>query len=137
MNYGKAIRVTRALADVSQRELARKLNTDPSYISLLEANKREPSRELLEKIAEVFEVPLHLLILMATDSIDSGQSESARLSTIAETLAKLMFADEGSDGQPRKRNRTVKARQPHKARPKTSDKPGAAGGTSGKRSAAL
>ena len=137
MNYGKAIRVTRALADISQRELAHSLDTDPSYISLLEANKREPSREILEKLAEKLKVPLHLLILMATETSDSGQSESSRLSIIAEALAKLLFADDDGNEQQRDRNHASKARQPHKARAKTPNKSGAAKGLGGKRGAAL
>ena len=121
MNYGKAIRITRALADISQRELARNMGTDPSYISLLEANKREPSREVLEKLAEVFR-PLHLLILLATEGTDSQQSKERRLSEIAETLANLLFAENEDDGTSRVPNRSARFRKSNKARTKTKDK---------------
>jgi transcriptional regulator with XRE-family HTH domain len=125
MNYGKAIRITRALADISQQELARALGTDPSYISLLEANKREPSRELLEKLAVAFKVPLHLLVLMATEESDTGSGKEKRLSEIAETLANLLFTEDDHE-HGRTRNHAVAIRQSKKARAKVGKQPNAA-----------
>jgi transcriptional regulator with XRE-family HTH domain len=132
MNYGKAIRVTRALADISQRELARALDTDPSYISLLEANKREPSREVLEKLAEAFGVPLHLLILMATEEGDAGASEENRLSEIAQVLANLLFTED-DNGHRRTGNHATTVRKSPKTRAKAKGEPLAAQVPSGKR----
>ena len=122
MNYGKAIRVTRALADISQRELAKALDTDPSYISLLEANKREPSREVLEKLAAAFNVPLHLLILLATEEGDAGATKENRLSEIAEVLANLLFAED-DNGHRQTRNHASTIGQSHETRAKTRNKP--------------
>jgi transcriptional regulator with XRE-family HTH domain len=124
MNYGKAIRVTRALADISQRELAKVLETDPSYISLLEANKREPSREVLEKIAAAFNLPLHLLILLATEESDTGSPKEKRLSEIAGALANLLFTDD-DNGHRRTRNHASTIRQSKKARTKAGKQPNA------------
>jgi len=125
MNYGKAIRVTRALADISQRELAKVLDTDPSYISLLEANKREPSREVLERIAEALNLPLHLLILLATDENDTGSTQAKRLSDIAEALANLLFTED-DNGHGRTRNHAATIRQSKKARAKAGKQSSAA-----------
>src|ERR1017187_3963560 len=108
MNYGKAIRVTRALADVPKRELARGLGTDPSYISLLEANKREPSREVLEKLADSLKVPLHLIVLMASEGSKSGKPEERRLAAIAEALAVILFAEDTDERRNQTRNRPTK-----------------------------
>lgn len=116
MNYGKAIRISRALADMSQRELASAMDADPSYISLIEANKREPSREFLEKFAEVFKMPLHLLILLATDESERENENKQRLQEVAESLAKLLFSMD-DDGNGRTRNQPVKPRKPQKTRP--------------------
>jgi transcriptional regulator with XRE-family HTH domain len=123
MNYGKAIRVTRALADISQRELARSLGTDPSYISLLEANKREPSREILEKLAEAFKVPLHLLVLMATEEGDAGRLDEHRLSQIAQALATFLFS-EGDDGHRRIPSDATTTGKPRQTGAKAPDKSG-------------
>ena len=53
MNYSKAIRVARALADVPQRELARRVAIDASLVSMLESGKRNPSLATLEKIVPI------------------------------------------------------------------------------------
>jgi transcriptional regulator with XRE-family HTH domain len=124
MNYGKAIRVTRALADISQRGLAKVLDTDPSYISLLEANKREPSREVLERIAAALNIPLHLLILLATDENDTGSTHKRRLSDIAEALANLLFTED-DNGHGRSRSHTSTIRKSEKARAKAGKQPSA------------
>lgn len=129
MNYGKAIRITRALADISQRELATRLGTDPSYVSLLEANKREPSRDVLEKLAAVFRVPLHLLVLLAAEGGDIRGPERRRISDLAEALAKLLFAGD-DDGERREDDRGIEARQPcavgstTRNKPRTASRPG-------------
>ena len=91
MDYGKAIRIARALADIPQRELARRLDVDPSLISLLEAGKRKPSREFLERFATNLGVPFHLLILLASDSGDSKAHNPEALQKLALELAGLLF----------------------------------------------
>ena len=93
MNYSKAIRVTRALADLSQRELATELGVDPSYVSMLEKGKRDPSRETLEKIAEKLKVPLHLLILIAAERGDATATTGSQFSQLGEALAEVYFAN--------------------------------------------
>lgn len=53
MKYGAAIRVLRAAANLSKKQLAEKAGYDASYITLLEQDQREPSQEALRRIAEV------------------------------------------------------------------------------------
>jgi transcriptional regulator with XRE-family HTH domain len=93
MNYGKAIRIVRSLADVPQRELARRLDVDPSLISLIEAGKRKPSRELLERLATILGIPFHLLILLASDPSDSKGVNHETLEKLATELATLLFTN--------------------------------------------
>jgi transcriptional regulator with XRE-family HTH domain len=113
MNYGKAVRISRALADMSQRELAAALEADASYISLIEANKREPSREFLEKLASTLEIPLHLLVLLATESETQGDESKRKLNELAEALARLLFPTD-EDGSGHRRNTSAKPRKPSK-----------------------
>ena len=91
MDYGKAIRIVRALADIPQRELARRLDVDPSLISLIEAGKRKPSRKFLERFATILGVPLHLLILLASGPGDSKVASPETLEKLAMELATLLF----------------------------------------------
>lgn len=70
MNYGKAIKMLRASRGMQQRELAKKLDVDGSYISLLESGKRTPSLELLQAFASKLRVPVYLILLLASEEPD-------------------------------------------------------------------
>jgi transcriptional regulator with XRE-family HTH domain len=96
MDYGKAIRIARALADIPQRELARRLDVDPSLISLIEAGKRKPSREFLERFATNLGIPFHLLILLASGPGDAKDVSHKTLEKLGVELATLLFS-KGND----------------------------------------
>jgi transcriptional regulator with XRE-family HTH domain len=67
MKYGKAIRFVRAARGIPQKELASKIKADASLISRIEAGERNPSTETLEAISVALEVPLYLLVLLASE----------------------------------------------------------------------
>lgn len=67
MDFGRAIRVIRAARNLPQKVLAERTGLDPSYISLLEKNRRSPSVETIQSLASALDVPPHLLTLMASD----------------------------------------------------------------------
>lgn len=91
MNYGKAIRVARALAGLQQKELASRAGLDPSHISLIEQGKRNPSVEALEKLATALGIPPHLLTLLGSEQADIQGIGESEMRGIAETLAKLLL----------------------------------------------
>ena len=87
MQYGKAIRALRLLRGLSQKSLATLSARDASYISLVEAGRRQPSTQTLEAIADSLDVPLHLLMMLAAERKDLrgiSQEEAA-------TLGKLLL----------------------------------------------
>lgn len=96
MDYGKAIRILRAFSNVSQRELAQRVGTDPSLISMLEAGKRQPSRDTLEKISSGLNIPFHLFILLATEAEDTKSVNPASLHQLATELARLLLVKDDS-----------------------------------------
>ena len=90
MNYSKAIRVARALADVRQRELARRVAIDASLVSMLESGKRNPSLATLEKIAAALGIPFHLFTLLASEPGDLKGANSETVHQLATGLTKLL-----------------------------------------------
>ena len=70
MNYGKAIKMLRASRGLQQRQLAKKLGLDSSYVSLLESGKRTPSLQVVELIASKLRVPSYLIVLLASEDKD-------------------------------------------------------------------
>jgi transcriptional regulator with XRE-family HTH domain len=51
--FGHVIRDRRRQADLTQREIARRIGTSTPYVGHLESGKRHPSEEVIAKIAEV------------------------------------------------------------------------------------
>lgn len=67
MNYGKAMRVARAVKGIGQAELAKITGFSTVCHSQIENDHREPSLNLLTKVAEAFGEPLTLLVYLATE----------------------------------------------------------------------
>jgi len=96
MDYGKAIRILRAFTDMSQRQLAERVGADPSLISMLEAGKRQPSRDTMEKISSGLNVPFHLFVLLASEADDAKSVNAASFQQLASELARLLLVkDDG------------------------------------------
>jgi transcriptional regulator with XRE-family HTH domain len=70
MNYGKAIKTIRAAKNLEQKELAKRAKLNPSYISLLESNRRAPSTAALLALARALKVPIYLITLLASEKRD-------------------------------------------------------------------
>ena len=62
MEFSERLRELRKSKDLSQSELAKKLNVSKSTISMLEVGSRKPSWELMEQIADYFNVDLDYLL---------------------------------------------------------------------------
>jgi len=91
MNYAKAIRVARSLADISQGQLADRADIDRSYLSLIESGKRIPSIETIEKISAALKLPFHLLTLLGSEETDVKNASHAQITSLSEALAKLLL----------------------------------------------
>ena len=102
MNYSKAIRVARSLADLSQGELADRAQIDRSYLSLIESGKRHATVETIEKIATALKLPFHLLTLLGSEEEDVQKANPGQIESLSIALTKLLMqvdADE-SDTRP-------------------------------------
>ena len=91
MNYSKAIRVARSLADLSQGELAGKSEIDRSYLSLIESGKRKPTIKTLEKIAAALKIPFHLLVLLGSEGGDAKNVSKKQVANLSLALSKLLL----------------------------------------------
>ena len=109
MNYSKAIRVARSLADISQGELANSAEIDRSYLSLIESGKRQPSVETIEKIALALKLPFHLLSLLGSEESDVQKVSHEHIASLSIALTKLLL--HVSDDEPIKQNKERRARK--------------------------
>lgn len=93
MNLGIAIKFCRQQRDLTQPELAMRAEISPSYLSVLEQGKRDPSFSTLQKVARALNVPLSLLVFVATDPSEiQGLPPEISEKLAAATLNLLMAA---------------------------------------------
>lgn len=114
MDYAKAIRISRALADMPQRELASRIGVDASMISMLESGLRKPSLQTLEKIAEALGLPFHLFTLLGADRKSAGSVRAQEIEQLAVGLAKLLLKGSNQDDPSKGRRRNRKAEHPER-----------------------
>lgn len=60
--FGERLKALRISSKLKQEDLAKKINISKSAIGMYERNEREPSYEILEKIASFFEVSIDFLL---------------------------------------------------------------------------
>lgn len=61
-SFGTRVRKTRRYLEMSQEELANKINTSRSYISALEHDEYEPKLDTMKKIAKALKISLDELV---------------------------------------------------------------------------
>lgn len=70
MNIGTAIKHYRNLTNLSQGMMAEKIGVSQTYLSQVESDKRDFSLPKLKIVCDIFEIPLWLLIMRATQPMD-------------------------------------------------------------------
>ena len=104
MNYGKALRIARAIAGVNQKELARKARVSHSYISLIEKGARRPSTRAIAKMCRGLHMPKALFAMLAAEKADVKDIGDQQFETLGLHLARFLARKEG-DGKRGKRPR--------------------------------
>lgn len=102
LSIGEAIRMLRTSSGLSQKNLAEAVSVDPTYISHLEADRREPSLSLLRAIARALDVPPGLILAVAFWT-DLPKEDRDRYSSLVRSLvdaagaAQFVLFDRGRD----------------------------------------
>jgi transcriptional regulator with XRE-family HTH domain len=91
MNYSKAVRMARSIANVSQQELAKRASLNRSYISLIESGERNATTDTLAKIATALDIPAHLFTLLAVEESDRTTVGQDQIQSLGVALAELLL----------------------------------------------
>ena len=86
---GEALRLLRIFNGYKSAELAKKLELSQSYVSELENGKKQPTMEVLDKYAKVFEMKKSTLMLFA-ESLEGEEIKSDKKQRIARAGMKLL-----------------------------------------------
>ena len=85
----EALRLVRVFHDLNQSTLAERLEISKSFLSEIESGKKTISLELLNKYAEVFNMPVSSLMFFAENVGNPSRSEAIR-TTIASKALKML-----------------------------------------------
>ena len=86
---GEALRLLRIFNGYKSAELAKKLELSQSYVSELENGKKQPTMEVLDKYAKVFEMKRSTLMLFA-ESLEGEEIKNDKKQRIARAGMKLL-----------------------------------------------
>lgn len=76
----RALKLLRSFHQISQKDLANKLEISNSYLSGIESGDKKPGMELLEKYAEIFNMPVSSILLFSEQlKEDKRTSEKIRV----------------------------------------------------------
>jgi transcriptional regulator with XRE-family HTH domain len=105
MNYGKALRIARAIAGMEQKQLALAAKLDPSHISLIEKGSRQPSVGAIAKLCRALRIPEPLFTMLAAEASDLRGIDEKEFETIGTYLARFVIGH-GFDPKRNKRKRS-------------------------------
>lgn len=104
MDIGKSVLKLRQTKKLNQKTFAALVGMNQSYLSLIESNKKKPSTSMLQKIADVNEVPLPLLMFFGLEISDVAESKRETFKTLKPLLDQLIvslaeekFSEENDD----------------------------------------
>lgn len=101
ITFGERIRQLRIEQNLPQRKVAVKLDIDASLLAKYERNERQPSKELITKIAEIFNVNREELIKEAlTDKIAYqilNEEADSKILRVAEGKVEYLKAKKQND----------------------------------------
>jgi len=75
----KALRLVRVFHGKNQSELAGQLEISRSYLCEIESGKKTPSMGILDRYAEVFEIPASSLLLFSEQISNPSKAENIRV----------------------------------------------------------
>lgn len=85
----EALRLIRVFYDITQRDMAARLQIAPSYLSEIESGKKEPTMLLLKKYSDEFEIPMSSILFFA-EHMEDGQAASKLKTAVSEKVLALL-----------------------------------------------
>ena len=97
MTLGNAIKLIRTARGTRQRHLAEEIGVSANYLSMVEADRREPSIAILKQVARQLEVPAGLFLLWAES--DQTKLRPSKIKQLRELLIEIqaIYLEQGKD----------------------------------------
>ena len=92
MDFGKALRISRAISGMQQKDLAALTGFDASYISLVEKGLRRPSRSAVNSLSRALGIPPSLFTFLALGPDDTDLTDAEEVTEIGKALTTLLVS---------------------------------------------
>ena len=92
MNIGRAIKLCRTQKNMRQSELAVLADISVAYLSLIEQGKRDPNFSVLKAISKGLDIPLSILVFLATDNSELSEISPELFEKLSVTALNLVKA---------------------------------------------
>ena len=92
----EALRLMRVFHDLSQKELAEKLEISKSYLSEIESGKKTPKIDLLDRYGKVFDVPASSIMFFSENLNEDIKTRKLKTFVSSKIIAILNFVAENS-----------------------------------------
>ena len=92
-DIGTVIRILRQTQDMGLGELARAASLSSPYLSLVEAGKRNPSLDVIGRIAKVLRVPVDVLLLSNETSGSNLHTDDEDTNALQTSIDSLLAAE--------------------------------------------
>lgn len=93
----RALRLMRVFHDLSQKDLAEKLDISKSYLSEIESGKKQPTLLLLDRYSEAFDIPVSSIMFFSEHIGEKPSHKKLKTAISSKILKILEFIAEGSD----------------------------------------
>lgn len=112
----EALRLLRVFHDISQTELADRLQISKSFLSEIESGKKEPTLQLLSRYATEFEISVSSLLFFAegvagTASRDTGRRFAPKILKLLDWIAAAKEPSQAVERKPAKREGSTARKQ--------------------------
>ena len=87
----EALRLIRIFHDISQKDMAARLQIGAPYLSEIEAGKKEPTLQLLRRYSAEFDIPMSSIMFFAEHMDDGATATRLKTSISGKVLALLKF----------------------------------------------
>jgi transcriptional regulator with XRE-family HTH domain len=94
MNYARAIKTVRAIRGMSQQDLAARMGVDEAFVSRLGKKDGLPSGRTLERIALALDIPMYLLVLLASDEEELHSMSREQAEILGRQLLSMILTTE-------------------------------------------
>ena len=85
----EALRLIRVFYDITQRDMAARLQIAPSYLSEIESGKKEPTLTLLKRYSGELKIPMSSILFFA-EHMEDGQAATKLKTAVSEKVLALL-----------------------------------------------